>query len=58
MVRALPGEEITAIARRHVPDEHAEGLAGSELGDPERTFVLYRVRPDRWLTADFSEGAG
>jgi uncharacterized protein len=52
--RRPAADEITAIAGRYMPAEHADGLAASELGDPEGTFVLYRVRPDRWLTADFS----
>jgi nitroimidazol reductase NimA-like FMN-containing flavoprotein (pyridoxamine 5'-phosphate oxidase superfamily) len=55
--RRPAAREVVAIAGRYMPDEHARGLAASELGDPESTFVLYRVRPDRWLTADFADEA-
>lgn len=47
--------EIVAVARRYMPEEHARALAASELEDPGSTFLLFRVRPDRWLTADFSD---
>lgn len=53
--RSPTADEILAIAGRYMPEEHARALAASELEDPESTFVLFRVRPDRWLTADFSE---
>jgi hypothetical protein len=52
-----PAGRIVAIAARYMPEEHARGLAASELEDPESTFVLYTARPERWLTADFGEEA-
>ena len=48
-------DEIVAIASRYMPAEHAHALAASELADPQSTFLLFRVTPDRWLTADFSD---
>ena len=38
-----------------MPEEHAQGLAASELGDPESEMVVFTARPDRWLASDFSE---
>jgi hypothetical protein len=29
-------------------------MAAHETGDPEATITLVTVRPERWLTADFS----
>jgi hypothetical protein len=53
--RPPSADQILAIARRYMPEEHAQGMATSELGDPESTLVVFTVRPARWLTADFSE---
>jgi uncharacterized protein len=50
-------EEVLAIARRYMPEEHARGMAASEVEDPESTLILYTVRPDRWLSADFTDEA-
>jgi PPOX class probable F420-dependent enzyme len=52
-------EEVLAIVRRYLPEEHAQGFAAAELGRPaaESQFVLYTVRPERWHSADLS-GAG
>jgi uncharacterized protein len=55
--RRPAAERIVAIAGRYMPREYAEGLAAAELGDDESTFVLYAARPERWLTADFGDGA-
>jgi hypothetical protein len=51
-------EQVLAITRRYLPEEQAKGFAQAELGRPEGTFVLFTVRPDRWLTFDLSEEAG
>jgi len=48
-------DRIVAIAGRYMPEEHARGLAASELDDPQSTFLLFTARPERWLTADFGE---
>ncbi len=55
--RPPSADQVLAIARRYMPEAHAQGLAASELGDPESTMVVFTVRPDRWLTADFSDDA-
>ena len=50
--------QMIAIARRYLPEESAQGFVQSELARPESTLVLFTIRPDRWLTADFGEDAG
>jgi hypothetical protein len=51
-------EQMLAIARRYLPEEHAQGFVAGELGRPNCKLMLYTIRPDRWLTADFSNGSG
>ena len=46
---------MLAIARRYMPEEHAEAYVGSELGDPDNLVVLFTFRPTRWLTSDVSK---
>lgn len=50
-------EAVAAIARRYMPEEHAQGLAAAELSDPEGRMLFYVARPERWRTADFSEAS-
>ena len=49
-------DQMLAIVRRYLPEEQAQGFVAAELANPSGTLVLYTVRPDRWLVADFSEG--
>ncbi|MGH2534639.1 MAG: pyridoxamine 5'-phosphate oxidase family protein [Thermomicrobiales bacterium] len=51
-------EQVLAIARRYLPEEYAQGFVQAELAHPGPGFVLFTVRPDRWLSADFSDEAG
>jgi uncharacterized protein len=55
--RPPSADQILAIARRFMPEEVAQGLAASELGDRESTMIHCTARPDRWLAYDFSEDA-
>ncbi len=48
-------EQMLAIVRRYLPEEQAKGFVLSELANPGPDLVLFTIRPDRWLTADFSE---
>ena len=32
-------------------------MAASEVEDPESALIVFTVRPDRWLSADFSDEA-
>ena len=41
-----------------MPEEQAREFVEAEIGHPAGEFVLFRVRPDRWLTFDFADEAG
>ena len=47
-------EQMLAIVRRYLPEEMAQGFVDAEQANPGPSLVLFRVRPERWLTADFS----
>jgi len=51
-------EQMLAIARRYLPEEAAQHFVAAELASPGTELVLFTVRPDRWLTADFAEDGG
>lgn len=51
-------EQMLPIVRRYLPEEAAQAFVAAELARAATTLVLYTVRPDRWLTADFSEETG
>ena len=48
-------EQMLAVVRRYLPEEAARGFVASELEHPSSELVLFTIRPDRWLTADFTE---
>ena len=56
--RPPSAEQALAVARRYLPKEQAQGFVEAELGHPAPEFVLFTVRPDRWLTFDFAAEAG
>jgi nitroimidazol reductase NimA-like FMN-containing flavoprotein (pyridoxamine 5'-phosphate oxidase superfamily) len=45
-------EQMLAIVRRYMPEEHAQGFVRGELGDPENTVTLFAFKPVRWFTSD------
>ncbi len=51
-------EQVLAIVRRYLPEEQAQWFVRSELEEPTQEFVLFTIRPDRWVSFDFSEGDG
>jgi len=54
--RPPSAEQVLAVASRYIPEEAAaQGLVRAEIGHPTGEFVLFTVRPDRWLTFDFSD---
>jgi nitroimidazol reductase NimA-like FMN-containing flavoprotein (pyridoxamine 5'-phosphate oxidase superfamily) len=53
--RPPSAEQMLTVARRYLPEEAARGFVEAELGSPGPELVLFTVRPDRWLTADFTE---
>jgi nitroimidazol reductase NimA-like FMN-containing flavoprotein (pyridoxamine 5'-phosphate oxidase superfamily) len=56
--RPPSAEQMLAIARRYLPEEHARGFVGAAIAHPGTELVLFTVRPNRWLTADFTDDAG
>lgn len=48
-------EQVLAVVRRYLPEEQAQWFVDSELRQPSPEFVLFTVRPDRWLSFDFSD---
>jgi nitroimidazol reductase NimA-like FMN-containing flavoprotein (pyridoxamine 5'-phosphate oxidase superfamily) len=51
-------EQILAITRRYLPEDHAQGFARMALEQSGPDFVHFTIRPDRWITSDFSEDGG
>ena len=51
-------EQMFAVVRRYLPEEAAQGFVKAELELPGSELVLFTIRPDRWLTADFTDEAG
>jgi nitroimidazol reductase NimA-like FMN-containing flavoprotein (pyridoxamine 5'-phosphate oxidase superfamily) len=51
-------EQMLAIARRYLPEEVAQQFVAAELQGAGTELVLFTVRPDRWLTADFADEGG
>jgi len=56
--RPPSAEQVMAVARRYMPEEHAQGFAEAEFAHPSGEFVLFTIRPDRWLSFDFAAEAG
>jgi len=56
--RPPSAEQMLAVARRYLPEEQAQWFVKAELEHPTPEFVLFTVRPDRWLTFDFADEAG
>lgn len=56
--RPPSAEQVLAVVGRYLPDEQAQWFVRAELEDPSPEFVLFTVRPDRWLTFDFAGEAG
>ncbi len=49
--------QALAIVRRYLPEEQARDFVQAELNHPASEFVVFTVRPDRWLSFDFSEAS-
>lgn len=48
-------EDVAAIVSRYLPEEAAQAVAESETTERTGAFVLFTVRPDRWLSTDFGD---
>lgn len=55
--RPPAAEQMLAIIRRYLPEEMAQGFVKSELERSDSQAELFTIRPNRWLTTDFSEEA-
>jgi PPOX class probable F420-dependent enzyme len=53
--RPPPADGVLAIVRRYLPEEQAQGFVRAELDRPDSTLVLFTIRPDRWLSADYAK---
>jgi nitroimidazol reductase NimA-like FMN-containing flavoprotein (pyridoxamine 5'-phosphate oxidase superfamily) len=53
--RPPSAEQMLGVARRYLSEEAAREFVKAELEHPSSELVLFTVRPDRWLTADFAE---
>jgi nitroimidazol reductase NimA-like FMN-containing flavoprotein (pyridoxamine 5'-phosphate oxidase superfamily) len=53
--RPPSAEQVLAVVRRYLPEEAAQGFVKAELEHPSPEFVLFTVRPDRWLSFDFGD---
>jgi uncharacterized protein len=56
--RPPSAEQMFAVVRRYLPEEVAQGFVKAELELPGSELVLFTLRPDRWLTADFTDEVG
>lgn len=56
--RPPSAEQMLAIVRRYLPEEAARWFVEAELECPASELVLFTIRPDRWLTADFTDDSG
>ena len=48
-------DQMLAIVGRYLPEEAARGFVEAELAHPGSGPVNFTIRPDRWLTFDFSD---
>jgi nitroimidazol reductase NimA-like FMN-containing flavoprotein (pyridoxamine 5'-phosphate oxidase superfamily) len=56
--RPPSAEQVLAVVRRYLPEEQAQWFVKAELEDPSPEFVLFTIKPDRWLSFDFAGDAG
>ena len=52
--RPPTADQMLAIVRRYLPEDQAQGFVQYEIDNPSDTLVLFAIRPDRWLSTDFS----
>jgi nitroimidazol reductase NimA-like FMN-containing flavoprotein (pyridoxamine 5'-phosphate oxidase superfamily) len=56
--RPPSAEQMLAVARRYLPEEAAQMFVKAKLENPGSELVLFTIRPDRWVTADFTDEVG
>ena len=47
-------DQMLAIVRRYLPEEQAQAFVQYEVDNPSDTLILFSIRPDRWLSTDYS----
>jgi hypothetical protein len=52
--RPPSAEQALAIAGRYMPEEQARGFVEAEIAHPAGEFVLFTIRPGRWLSFHFA----
>ena len=50
-------DQMLAVVRRYLGDEQARQFVEMIFSKPNTELVVYTIRPDRWLTSDYTEGA-
>ncbi len=50
--------QLLAVLRRYLPEDQAQGMVAANLESGGNELILFTIRPDRWLTADFSDDVG
>ena len=53
--RPPTADQMLAIVRRYLPEEDAQGFVQYEVSNPSDTLILFSIRPDRWLSTDYSD---
>ena len=52
--RPPTADQMLAIVRRYLPEEQAQAFVQHEVALASDTLVLFSIRPDRWLSTDYS----
>lgn len=55
--RPPTADQMLAIVRRYLPEEQAQAFVQAEVANSSDTLILFAIRPDRWLSTDYSEDA-
>jgi nitroimidazol reductase NimA-like FMN-containing flavoprotein (pyridoxamine 5'-phosphate oxidase superfamily) len=53
--RPPSAERLLAIVGRYLPEAAARAFVDGEIAHPASELVLFTIRPDRWLSTDFSD---
>jgi nitroimidazol reductase NimA-like FMN-containing flavoprotein (pyridoxamine 5'-phosphate oxidase superfamily) len=50
-------DQVFTIVRRYLGEDRAQEFVNMVFSKPNSELVVFTVRPDRWLTSDYSEDA-
>lgn len=51
-------DQMFAIVRRYLPEEQVQAFVQYEVSNPSDTLILFTIRPDRWISTDYSADDG